>query len=73
MAAGAAIQLDRQIEQRADRAGDEHHADRNENGAETTHVKPIPGKFRAKPARFALPDPNVHDAAGPRNLEHLLW
>ena len=23
--------------------------------------------------RFAPPDPNVHDATGPRNLEHLLW
>ena len=70
---GAGIDLEAEIEHGADRAGDEHHADRDEDGADTTHEpEPTPGQF-PDGQRFAPPAPNVHDAAGPRNLEHLLW
>jgi hypothetical protein len=33
------------------------------------------GTGRARHPRqvIRLPQPNVHDGAGPRNLEHLLW
>ena len=35
---GAGIDPNPEIEHSADRAGDEHHADRDEDGADTTHV-----------------------------------
>ena len=35
---GARIDLEAEIEHRADRSGDEHHADRDENGADASHA-----------------------------------
>ncbi len=34
----AGVHLEAEIEHGADRAGDDHHADRNENGADATHA-----------------------------------
>ena len=50
---GAPIELEGEIEHGAERASDKHHADRNEDGADTTHAvnpgRPPPG-FRNPPA-----------------------
>jgi len=42
------------------------------NGADANHEVVLAGP-RVSPDRFARPDDNVPEAAGPRNLEVLLW
>ena len=49
---GELVHLEAEIEHGADRAGDEHHADRNEDGADTTHEAnpgPDPGPSTGGP------------------------
>src|SRR6185312_9311853 len=51
----AGVEFESEIEHRADRGGDKHHADRNENGTDATHAI-YPGPSPA--ARTAADSPS---------------
>ena len=45
------VKRERQIEHDADRAGDQHHAERDEDGAQAPHVRPQNGVFGDSPLK----------------------